>query len=294
MSMSPPNEKFPKSTSPPNFEEYILNCDVSDRPQDDWTIYDAVEGGFVDGEKEVPEEKDLRAKWWKIDNQGENGACVGFATARGVLRWHYVENKKIFRCKLPSARFIWMATKETDQLTHRPTTFLEKASTQTKLALRVAQKYGCVLEELLPMEGTLSFMDPGAFYTEAAKLRIHSYHNLKKNSDPEKNIDEWKRWIASRGPLLVRLVVDETWYKATENGGDLKKFSDSVKEGGHAVCIVGYTPEHFIVRNSWGEDWGDRGFGYATNDYIEAAFTEAYGVTMDGDGKPPSTGGGDP
>lgn len=222
------------------------------------------------------------------------GACIGFATARGILRWHYVKAGLIDEDQLPSARFIWMANKETDDLTSHPTTFLEKASTQTKRALRVAQKYGCVLEELLPMEGKLSFMDPGAFYTEAAKLRIHSYHNLKKNADADENIEDWKRWICFRGPLLVRLMVDETWYKAAENGGDLKEVSHSVKEGGHAVCIVGYTPEYFIVRNSWGVDWGENGFGKAWYEYAQRAFAEVYGVTMPGDGGPASTGGGPP
>lgn len=34
--------------------------------------------------------------------------------------------------------------------------------------------------------------------------------------------------------------------------------------GGHAVMCVGYNDlkQHFIVRNSWGEKWGDRGYFY--------------------------------
>ena len=49
----------------------------------------------------------------------------------------------------------------------------------------------------------------------------------------------------------------------------------------HAVAPVGYDPDVFIVRNSWGTDlWGDEGFGYASNSYTAAAFTEAFGVYM--------------
>jgi hypothetical protein len=33
------------------------------------------------------------------------------------------------------------------------------------------------------------------------------------------------------------------------------------KVGGHAFCLVGYTPEGFIVQNSWGPKWGYHGFG---------------------------------
>ena len=44
--------------------------------------------------------------------------------------------------------------------------------------------------------------------------------------------------------------------------------------------MVGYTADRFIIRNSWGTGWGDKGFGYASIPYARDAFTEAYGVTV--------------
>ena len=40
--------------------------------------------------------------------------------------------------------------------------------------------------------------------------------------------------------------------------------------GGHAIVIVGYDEEKrlFTFRNSWGEDWGDKGYGYLPYDYV--------------------------
>jgi len=40
--------------------------------------------------------------------------------------------------------------------------------------------------------------------------------------------------------------------------------------GGHAQVIVGWKPEtqHFIVRNSWGKNWGIEGYSYFPRDYI--------------------------
>ena len=52
------------------------------------------------------------------------------------------------------------------------------------------------------------------------------------------------------------------------------------ERGGHAIALVGYTPDRFIVRNSWGTGWGDKGFAYASLAYAKDAFTEAYGISV--------------
>ncbi len=52
------------------------------------------------------------------------------------------------------------------------------------------------------------------------------------------------------------------------------------KSRGHAVSLVGYSKNYFIVRNSWGTKWGDNGFAYAGNEYTKNAFTEAYGPEL--------------
>ena len=55
-----------------------------------------------------------------------------------------------------------------------------------------------------------------------------------------------------------------------------------VQSGGHAVLMVGYdddiaitntydystTVGAFVIRNSWGEDWGNKGIGYIPYDYL--------------------------
>jgi C1A family cysteine protease len=74
--------------------------------------------------------------------------------------------------------------------------------------------------------------------------------------------------------------VDDTWYDATVNGGNLDDYLPETKRGGHAVALVGYMSGRFIVRNSWGTDWGHGGFAYASLGYAAEAFTEAYGVEV--------------
>jgi len=257
-----------------NSKGFVLNCIPSLSPEQDWTFGDAASAGIVDTARTPPPAKDLRAAWWKIDNQGRTGACVGYSAAYGVLRWHYVKENLIDKKTRPSARFIWMANKETDEITNYPTTFLDSDGTQTKLALRVAQKYGCVPDKILPMDGPLTSLSRAKFYTIASRYRIASYHNLGNN------LDEWRHWLAFNGPILTRLGVDRTWNNATENSGRLDQYMPNTVRGGHAVCLVGYTQDHFIVRNSWGTQWGHKGFAYASNEYAQEAFTEAYGAVV--------------
>ena len=40
--------------------------------------------------------------------------------------------------------------------------------------------------------------------------------------------------------------------------------------GGHAVMAVGYddTTEVFVIRNSWGNKWGDKGYFYMPYKFI--------------------------
>jgi C1A family cysteine protease len=114
------------------------------------------------------------------------------------------------------------------------------------------------------------------FFATAATRRIASYFNL------EKNLANWRSWLAAHGPILAGLSVDATWDNATVTRGKLDTFQANTVRGGHAIAVVGYTSDRrFIIRNSWGTSWGDRGFAYASEAYINAGFfNESYGVTL--------------
>lgn len=250
----------------------ILNCLPSTDVDQDWRIENAREAGIL-GAAGVPVSKNLRAGWWDIGDQGSTGSCVGWATADSVLRWHFVTAGRIAQGDRLSTRFIWMAAKETDEFDSRPTTFIENDGTSLKAALDIARKYGCVLDRDLPFaSGRLFEGEAKTFYAIASRLRIGSYFNLGTK------LAEWRRWIAEEGPILTRLNCDSVWMNAKQTNGRLDAYDPASASGGHAVALVGYDADRFIVRNSWGKSWGDGGFAYASNAYASAAFTEAYGV----------------
>lgn len=253
----------------------IYNCVPSRQIERDWTFAHAQKAGVLAAAPPIPASKDLREKWWTVGDQKYTGSCVGWATADGMLRWHFVKNNELAPDARLSPRFFWMAAKETDEFIEQPTTFLELEGTSLKAALDIARNFGAVEDSILPFDSGLLYQDEAkVFYALAAKLKIASYFSLV--IDPSK----WREWIARAGPILTRLDVDSTWENATATKGKLETYDAGNTRGGHAVAMVGYTADTFIIRNSWGTSWGDGGFAYASDAYAQAAFTEAYGVTL--------------
>jgi hypothetical protein len=254
--------------SPPR----ILNCLPSAGADQDWGLEQAAAAGAVAAAGPLPASVDLRDEsWWPIRDQGGTGSCVGQATADALLRWHFVKAKRLDKATPLSVRYVWMAAKETDSLTSQATTFIDADGTTLKSALDVARKFGAVTEDLLPFMGTgLYAGDVKTFYAVAANRKIASYYRLEPK--------EWRRWIAEVGPILCRLDVDKTWDEVKPDG--VLATYRGPGRGGHAVAMVGYTKDHFIVRNSWGTPWADKGYAYASNAYANRAFTEAYGIKL--------------
>ena len=258
--------------------ERICNVVPSKDTERDWTFQDSISGGAVGAVAAPPASIDLRKPWWAINDQEDTGSCVGWATADGVVRYHMVKASRLPKSQLLSPRFVWMASKETDEFTARADTFLEQAGTSLKAAVDIVRKFGAVKETLLPFH-IVTKMHVGAenaFYTEAAQRKVSAYFNLRRN------LNQWKSWLATNGPILAALSVDQTWDNATATGGNIDVFMPNTARGGHAIAIVGYLASgRFIVRNSWGTGWGDGGFGYVTPAYIAAGFfDESYGVTL--------------
>lgn len=256
----------------------ICNLVPSKGTEKDWNFGDAVASGALGAVAAPPASVDLRQPWWTIGDQGQTGSCVGWATAEGVVRYHMVAANKLARNEQLSPRYVWMASKETDQYTQRPETFIEEAGTSLKAAVDICRKYGVATMAQLPFNiATLMYTGPeNTFYATAAQRKIAAYFNLQKD------LNNWKSWLASHGPILAGLSVDQTWDNATATHGNLDAFFPNTVRGGHAVAVVGYTVTgRFIIRNSWSTTWGDRGFGYASAAFIAGAFfNESYGVTL--------------
>lgn len=257
----------------------ICNCVPSKKQEDDWKMEQAIEKGYLKENFKLPKSVDLRRDWWPVGNQGSTGSCVGWSTGHSLLRYHMVKAKKIKQDEKISVRFIWMASKEMDEYREYPTTFIDDAGTSLKQALITAKKVGALKADILPFKGKMAKIPESKFKETAAKLKITAYFNLIDRKKDKINM--FKNWLAQRGPILTCLDVDSSWDNLMKNGKDtMEKYMKNKDERGHAVSIVGYTPTHFIIRNSWGPKWGNNGFGFASYEYVNEAFKEAYGIVV--------------
>jgi len=257
----------------------ICNLEPSHNTENDWRFEHAVAANAIAAPRAAaPASVDLRAAWWDIGNQEATGSCVGWSSTDGVARYHFVKAGRLAQNAKLSPRSTRMASKGTDTFTTRPETFIEEAGTTLKAALDILRKYGAAPESLVPFHIATSLYlgNEDTFYATAATRRIASYFNLQKN------LANWRSWLAGHGPILAGLSVDATWDNATATRGKLDTFQANTVRGGHAIAVVGYTTDRrFIIRNSWGTSWGDRGFAYASEAYINAGFfDESYGVTL--------------
>ncbi|MBN2011457.1 hypothetical protein JW960_19145 [candidate division KSB1 bacterium] len=66
------------------------------------------------------------------------------------------------------------------------------------------------------------------------------------------------------------------------NGSVTATFVDTSFQvnSGHAVAIVGYDEDGFLIKNSWGTGWGENGYGWISFDYHRLFALEAISLTL--------------
>lgn len=69
-----------------------------------------------------------------------------------------------------------------------------------------------------------------------------------------------KNAIATIGPVVAGMAVYNDFF--SYSSGVYQKTAGSSLAGYHCICVVGYNDSQqcWIIKNSWGDDWGDNGF----------------------------------
>lgn len=213
----------------------------------------------ADSRAKLPARVDLRPHMTEVEDQGNTSSCVANAVAGAyeyLARRHHNTDTDVSRL------FIYYNSRA------RHGDEDEDAGTEILEAVEGLREYGACAEATWPFDEDMVTEQPSdEAYDEASWFLVD---DVRKVPD---RLETWKAALAQGYPIMFGLNLYSSFDRHKRRGLVPIPGSREVQRaehGGHAMLCVGYSdPDRvFIVRNSWGEDWGDRGYCYIPYDYI--------------------------
>ena len=211
---------------------------------------------------------DLRKNFSRIKNQGQQGSCLAF-TLTSVFEYMMKQNKKD-DCDLSEA-FLYYNARNLDE----NGSVNEDNGSRFVPSLESLRKYGIALEKAWPYDDSVYDKKPSQeAYDDAATRKLVKAMNV------DRNVDAIKSALVDGFPVACSFTLFESF----SNGGayipmpsdeeiatlDDKSEDAEWRHSRHAMVIVGFSDklQRFLVRNSWGIDWGDQGYCYIPYSYV--------------------------
>jgi C1A family cysteine protease len=207
---------------------------------------------------------DLR-KWCSpIEDQLHLGSCVAQAI---VGAFELMINKSYpGKFKDLSRLFLYYNARLLDGYTE------EDVGVYVRDGIKAVNKWGICAEDLWPyLIKKFADIPMAESYIDAKTRLIDTYKRIE-------TVDDMISTINTGFPIVSGIQVFNGFDELRRDG---KLGMPSRKDellGGHAICIVGYDniKKYFICRNSFGEDWGDKGYFYMPHDYAEYYCMDAW------------------
>jgi hypothetical protein len=199
-----------------------------------------------------PDIIDLRDKFMEIYDQGKIGSCSANALC-SIFEYDAIHFKG-------SRLFLYynerLMINKTD----------EDSGAYLIDGINSLKKYGICEEKYWKYNIDNIFMVPSKEAYENAK---NNY--LIDSLNIKKNLNEIKKWLSRNEPIAIAIAIYSNFMEEGRNNGiiNMPKETD-IYLGGHAVILCGYIDKEkrFILRNSWGDYWGDKGYFYLPYEYI--------------------------
>ncbi|MEA2054392.1 MAG: C1 family peptidase [Candidatus Thermoplasmatota archaeon] len=130
-----------------------------------------------------------------------------------------------------------------------------------KWGVNVSHAADYMIEHGVPDEGC--FPDPHRKTDMPCNMTLPGWENrtvkIKEWGWVENDMDSIKRALIEHGPLVICIFIWEDFMHYREG---IYKHRWGMLKGGHLVSLFGYNDEQqcWIVKNSWGENWGEDGW----------------------------------
>jgi len=218
----------------------------------------------------LPPLVDMRESCPKVYDQGQLGSCTANAWAGMV---EFLLLKQRLPDFTPSRLFIYYNERVLENDT------AQDAGASLSDGANIVSSKGCPNETLWPYDVTKFAADPPQdAFTDGLKHIAFGVQQVQQNLTAMKEV------LASGLPVVVGFTVYESFESAqvAETGIVPMPAHHEQVLGGHAVLVVGYddSQKRFIVRNSWGTEWGQSGYflmpyAYLTNHRLSSDFWSA-------------------
>jgi hypothetical protein len=204
-------------------------------------------------------------------NQYSASSCAGNATADSVE----VLNSIAGLPKIQLSRlFIYTLARNLMDMDGDGRSDIDKdAGTYIRLCFDILARFGICREDLGSKEGGWPYdLDkiatlPSLKAMRAATAhRIHGYYKIYEDGDYR--LEFILEALRAYHPVVFGTSVTRA-FTQLRGEGPVGPPEGQTTIGGHAMMIVGFDSQKgFLIKNSWGDFWGNGGFCYMTPEYI--------------------------
>jgi len=199
----------------------------------------------------LPTKVDLRPNCPPPYDQGQLGSCTGNAIA-GAVQFER-EKQHLTPDFVPSRLFIYYGERVIEG------TVGTDSGAQIRDGIKVVANQGVPPETDWPYDiAKFAQKPPPKAFADALHDRAVSYSRLSQS------LSQMKGCLASGYPFVFGFTVYDSFesQQVAQTGVVPMPAAGESVLGGHAVMAVGYDDgqQRFIVRNSWGVNWGMKGY----------------------------------
>lgn len=209
----------------------------------------------------LPLRVDLRLECPPVYNQGPLGSCTANAIAGAI---QFEQMKRRTRSEVPSRLFIYYNERSLIGMTGFDT------GAPNRDGIKSVAKLGAC-DELAWSYDITKFAEqpPQSCYAAAARHRVGEYQRLAQD------VEQLRGCLADGHPFVFGFLIYSSFERqaVVTSGHASMPAANERPLGGHAVLGVGYDDinQRFLVRNSWGTNWGMRGYFTLPYAYLTSA-----------------------